>query len=288
MTIKRVPTGIEGIDKLMQGGIPEGSPILVSGSPGTGKTIFGLQFLYYGARNNDPSIYITFEEPRESIIVSARNFGWDLRDLEMKEKFRVIEYFELGSEEYFSEINKLKDTLKELEKKKSEVEDRRDLIEDLEIKMADYQDRIGQIENIISKRRYTLTQHEREEEFLEKLSDLVSEIDAKRLVIDSLSAYTIYDESRESLHRFIRRLRDLGTTTLLISELPRDSKWLSRDRISEFACDGVIVFSLRRTEDMAYGTVRLEKMRHTKIDRGERFIWFTDQGLEVRTDPQES
>lgn len=107
-------------------------------------------------------------------------------------------------------------------------------------------------------------------------------------MIDSLSAYTIYDESRESLHRFIRRIRDLETTTLLISELPKDSKWLSRDKISEFACDGVILLSLEYTKEMTYGKIRVEKMRGTKINRSEKFLWFTDKGLEVKERPQES
>lgn len=287
MAIKRINTGIKGLDRLMQGGIPKGSPILVSGSPGTGKTILGLQFLYYGAKNNEPGIYITFEEPKESIIIAAENFGWNLRDLEKKKKFAVMEYFELGNEEYLNEIDKLKKSLRELDKKRKDMGAKSELTEDLEIKMADYQDRIRQIEDIVIERRYTLTQHEREEEFLEKLNGLVSEINAKRLVIDSLSAYTIYDESRESLHRFIRRIRDLKTTTLLISELPKDSKWLSRDKISEFACDGVILLSLEHTKERTYGKIRVEKMRDTKIDRSERFLWFTDKGLEVKDIPQE-
>ncbi|MEA3255040.1 MAG: ATPase domain-containing protein [Candidatus Altiarchaeota archaeon] len=287
LVIKRVHTGVKGMDELIQGGIPEGSPILISGSPGTGKTIFGLQFLHYGAINNASGIYITFEEPKSSIIVSAENFGWDLSGLEEKNKFRVMEYFELGNEEYLREINKLRKSMREAEKKRAGLKAKSDLIEELEIKMADYQDRIRQIEGIISERRYTLTQREREQEFMEKLNELVSEINAKRLVIDSLSAYTIYDESRESLHRFIRKIRDVGTTSLLISELPKDSKWLSRDKISEFACDGVIILSLKRTKDMAYGTIRLEKMRSTRIDRRERFIWFTKEGLEVSDEPQE-
>ncbi|MCX6775228.1 MAG: hypothetical protein NT130_00005, partial [Candidatus Micrarchaeota archaeon] len=50
MAIKRVPTGIEELDKIIDGGFPEGSTILVKGSPGTLKTILGLQFLYNGAK----------------------------------------------------------------------------------------------------------------------------------------------------------------------------------------------------------------------------------------------
>lgn len=54
----------------------------------------------------------------------------------------------------------MKKSLKELEKKREDMKAKSELIEDLEIKMADYQDRIRQIEDIVTERRYTLTQHE--------------------------------------------------------------------------------------------------------------------------------
>ena len=59
-TRERLSTGIKGFDELIQGGFPQGSTILVSGGAGTGKTIFGLSYLYAGAKNfNEPGLYIT-------------------------------------------------------------------------------------------------------------------------------------------------------------------------------------------------------------------------------------
>ncbi len=286
MVVKRVDVGVTGLEKLVSGGLPEGSPILISGSPGTGKTLFGLQFLHHGVLCGEPGIYVTFEEPRESLVTASENFGWNLEEAAKERKFAVMEYFDLGNEVYFSEMESMRAHLAELESRRKEVT-LRDKAEEIDVSMADYQTRLKQIEEMVTERRYTLTQHEREQQFVERLFTLVSTMGAKRLVIDSLSAYAIYDESREAIHRFVRRIRDLGTTTLLISELPKNSAGLSRDGVSEFVCDGIILFSLERTKEATFRKIRVEKMRHTKIDGAERFLWFTDTGLEVRDRPQE-
>lgn len=61
----RVPTGIEGLDPSIEGGFPRGSLILLAGNPGTGKTVFGAQFLYRGASvYGEPGVYVSFAESR--------------------------------------------------------------------------------------------------------------------------------------------------------------------------------------------------------------------------------
>ncbi|MDI6807071.1 MAG: ATPase domain-containing protein, partial [Candidatus Aenigmarchaeota archaeon] len=57
MVVERTSTGIPGLDKLIEGGYPKGSVVLVSGGPGTGKTLLGLQFIYQGAKANEPGVY---------------------------------------------------------------------------------------------------------------------------------------------------------------------------------------------------------------------------------------
>jgi len=99
--VKRIKTHIYGFDKLIEGGFPEGSNILLSGGPGTGKTIFSLQYLYNGILNdNEIGIYFTFEEKRKSLISQAKQFNWDLEKEEKRGKLKIIS---LGT----SEISKL-------------------------------------------------------------------------------------------------------------------------------------------------------------------------------------
>ena len=75
--IERLPTGVEGFDELVQGGIPRGFFVAVVGEPGTGKTIFCIHFIAEGIREGDKNIYVTTEESRESIIRQAAQFGFD-------------------------------------------------------------------------------------------------------------------------------------------------------------------------------------------------------------------
>ncbi|MGF2617875.1 AAA family ATPase [Rossellomorea vietnamensis] len=86
-----ISSGIEGLDTILHGGLPEGSSVLLDGAPGTGKTILGMQFLYEGAtKYNENGIYITVEEFPDQIYKDMESFGWDLKRLEKEDKLRVI------------------------------------------------------------------------------------------------------------------------------------------------------------------------------------------------------
>jgi len=85
------PSGVEGFDRILYGGLPKGSTVIVEGAPGTGKTTFGVQFLYYGALQcNEPGIYITFEEFPKQIYQDVMDFGWDIKELEKRNLLRVV------------------------------------------------------------------------------------------------------------------------------------------------------------------------------------------------------
>ena len=77
--VDRVKSGIEGLDEMLEGGIPRSHTIVVMGSFGTGKTTFGLQFLNQGLKEGEKVIYISLEEDERSIIEDAKAFGWDLK-----------------------------------------------------------------------------------------------------------------------------------------------------------------------------------------------------------------
>ena len=87
----KVKTGIKGFDRLVEGGFPKGKIILLSGTPGTCKTIFALQFLYNGAMQfNEKGLYISFEEKAQSLKNQALQFGWDFDKLEKEKKVEII------------------------------------------------------------------------------------------------------------------------------------------------------------------------------------------------------
>jgi KaiC/GvpD/RAD55 family RecA-like ATPase len=84
--IRKIPTQIEGLDDILYGGLPAGRTTLISGGPCTGKSVFGLEFLYRGALSGDPGIFLSFKETAASIRQNAFTFGWDLVSLEQAGK----------------------------------------------------------------------------------------------------------------------------------------------------------------------------------------------------------
>lgn len=73
-----VKTGIEGIDAILNGGIVKNATVLVSGNPGTGKSILGIQFIYNGVKEYDEKgIYLSFEENEEDVRQAAESIGFD-------------------------------------------------------------------------------------------------------------------------------------------------------------------------------------------------------------------
>jgi circadian clock protein KaiC len=90
--VKQIKTGIPGLDELIYGGLPQGRCVLLLGGPGSGKTIFGLQFLYEGATEyNEPGVFVALCESPEEIRDNALQFGWDLRKLEKEGKLLIVD-----------------------------------------------------------------------------------------------------------------------------------------------------------------------------------------------------
>jgi circadian clock protein KaiC len=78
----KTPTGIIGFDEITGGGLPHGRTTVLTGGPGSGKTIFALQFLVHGARKcSEPAIFVAFEETPERIVSNFETFGWKLEQL---------------------------------------------------------------------------------------------------------------------------------------------------------------------------------------------------------------
>ncbi|SEW23626.1 KaiC domain protein, AF_0351 family [Halobacterium jilantaiense] len=78
--IPRIDVGIEGLDDMIQGGVPERSLMVAVGEAGTGKTTFGLQFLHEAIENGERAVFITLEESRERVVQSADEKGWNFSE----------------------------------------------------------------------------------------------------------------------------------------------------------------------------------------------------------------
>src|SRR5262245_44586761 len=79
VALDKAPTGIEGFDEITYGGLPRGRPTLVCGSAGSGKTLFGVEFLVRGATEfGEPGVFVAFEETPEELARNVRSLGFDL------------------------------------------------------------------------------------------------------------------------------------------------------------------------------------------------------------------
>jgi len=76
--IERTPTGIPGLDELIEGGVLKGRTHLIAGETGTCKTIMSLLFLLNGIKRGEHGIYMAIDEDSEGVIRGAEGFGWDL------------------------------------------------------------------------------------------------------------------------------------------------------------------------------------------------------------------
>lgn len=225
----RIKSGIKGLDPLIGGGFEEGSMILVSGGAGTGKTIFGLQFLYQGALDGEGGLFISFEEEVNDLKRDAKVFGWNFEEFEREGRI-VMKYYP------------------PFEFKK----------------------------------------------FVDELRPIITQRQIKRLVIDSTSAFGMYlkdpYEIRRNLWSLSKMIKDLGCTTVIISEILSGEKGtgtFSRFGVEEFVSDAVILLHYAGIGGGYDRGMQIIKMRRTNHKRGLFPMRIRENGIEVSEEVQE-
>jgi len=88
--IQRVNTGVTGLDEMIETGFWRGSTTLVAGPTGAGKTIIGLHFIREGVGNNEPGVYVGFQENPVQLSRTMRNFNWDPEQLLKTGSFELM------------------------------------------------------------------------------------------------------------------------------------------------------------------------------------------------------
>src|SRR5690348_4732162 len=90
--VQKLATGIASFDVIAKGGLPENRTTLLSGTAGSGKTVFAMQFLASGIRDADQhGVFVTFEESAGDIRKNMRSFGWDLEEWERQGKLAFVD-----------------------------------------------------------------------------------------------------------------------------------------------------------------------------------------------------
>ena len=99
---ERVSTGVAGLDQLLEGGFPKGRSVLVTGEPGTGKTVMALQFLADGLAHGEKGIYVAADEGPLDIIEQAASIGWDFEKF-VRHLFEPYSWRRQGAQHRYSQ-----------------------------------------------------------------------------------------------------------------------------------------------------------------------------------------
>lgn len=240
-------TGIDGLDKALGGGIPEGNIVILSGGAGTGKSTLCLQHIINGAtKYGEKSLYISTEQTREELLKQGNSFGWEIEKLEKTGKIKIV-YFDITAHRDF--IKGIDEVVREFKPKRIAIDSLTTLTDAL------------LISDISEQTAFSLAQ----------IAETVTPIPRTEQVI----AKTI-------LYQLMKNLKEYGTTTLLTSELYEDTNRLSADGVSEFIADGVILLFFLGVGSTEFRSMRIRKMRYCQHDK--EFIAYDigKTGIEIK------
>ena len=235
---KRVGTGIEGLDGLLQGGYPQGSVSLVAGTPGTGKTIVCFQYINAGIKNGEKCLFLTSDERIYNLVSQAKKFGFDF-DAAMQSGQLKFMYLDLEKRTVHKEM-------------------------EAEIRFGKYSRVV--LDSLTPLSEMPVWVVSRGSEIIPPEDTVMS----APIPIDSIQA------TRMHVRRILRILKDDDCTALVTSEITEGSRNLSRDSVSEFLVDGILVLDLDPSMDRRKLTVR--KMRGTKHTLKPRDIEINSKG----------
>lgn len=242
---QRVKTGIKGLDELIEGGLPKGFSFLLLGGPGTGKTTFGVQYLYKGATEyGENGMYVTFDEPPYSITSNSQRYGWDLLDIEKKGKIAFVDASPI----------------------------KRDARAGTFVPPS-----LGQ--SFLGAAKFKI------EDVLAAIKEVKAKVNAKRCVIDSISALTLqykddFEIRQQTLH-LIKDLTEMDLTTIMLAENPEDRQDMTRFGAEAFLAQGVIVLHMYRVEESNVKALEVRKMRGAKHTDRLCPYRITGEGIEV-------
>ncbi len=131
----RIASGIRGLDEIIDGGIPENFVVLLTGEVGTGKTIFGLQFL---CSAKEPGVYMSLEKEVSELRETSKSFGWDAERLEQERRLNLVKF----------DPYRLEDVLEVIENSIREIKARRIVIDSIST-LGIYVREISELRHII-------------------------------------------------------------------------------------------------------------------------------------------
>ncbi len=239
--VQRIPSGIPGLDDLLEGGFPKESITLVSGTPGTGKTIVCFQFIQAGLDAGETCLYLTSDERTENLLRQSSELGFDFQSAVDQKQLKIM-YLNLEKQTVHREIEEEISTGAYTRV----VLDSLTPLSEVPVWVVSKGAEIIPSENSFSTNAYPL---------------------------DSVQAMRVH------IRRIMSILTANHSTSLVTSEVPEGTRQLSRDSVSEFLSDGILFLDLDTSMDRRKLTIR--KMRATHHTLKPQDITIQDDGIRI-------
>ena len=251
--VRRVSTGIEGLDDMLRGGLIPGRPYLLSGSIGSGKTTLGVQFLQQGVKLGDRALFVSIDEPPVEVRENVRSLGWDVG------KIRILDVHP-SAKAYSKKVSLV------------EVGAQRSVGSLREASTDAKAEAMKQVSPDLSAQSLQLM-----------LKQEFSETRYSRVVIDSLTSLRrlagLDEDPETAINSLLRYISESGVTALIIADLPDPTKL----EIETFICRGEIRLHKVVTASKMERSVTVEKFRGSGHDALPRPMNITKTGITVAT-----
>lgn len=258
---KKLPTGIDGLDKMLDGGLRPGRLVIVSGGPGTGKSVLAATYLHAGATAfGEPGVLVLLEEDASSFRDDMSRIGLDVEALEKNRKLVIMDLSMITS-----------------------MDPREFMRVMFTSYMADetiLDDIGGELKNKLKGdgfRQFTTAS------IVEPIKRKVKEINAKRLVIDGLSSLVIREPNiatrRQETALLFRSLRETGCTILVTHEGSGES--MDSFATENYLAQGVILMANVIKADKVQNSIRIIKLRGVNHDKQPHPFVIEETGLKV-------
>lgn len=246
--ILRTKTGIDGLDTALQGGIPQGNIVLISGGAGTGKSTLCLQFAVNAAKFGEKALYVSTEQNKKELYKQASGFDWNLEELEKNESLKIV-YFDVTEGDSF--LEKLSAIVAMFGPNRVVIDSLTTLTDSM------------LVSGVLEDKGFSMIQ----------IAETVNPIPRTEKIL-----------SKTILYHLFKELKQYHVTTLLTTELPEDMKQLSADGVSEFIADGVLTAHFAGFGGSEFRTIQIRKMRYSNHSKGFLSLSFTDGGIDISED----
>ncbi len=247
----RVSTGIEGVDKMLHGGLIPGRPYVVQGPFGSGKTTFCIQFLQQGVRQGERALFVAIDEPPAELRENVRFLGWDVGKIRIldvhpaaKAYSRRVSLVEVAAQRAVGSLRQARADAK--------TESMKQMAPDLTPQSLQLM-----------------------------LRQELREVKYSRLVIDSLTSLKRLSGGEEDIDggvlSLLRFLSEANLTSLIVTDLPEPTAvepelFLSR---------GIVKFHKFMVSSRTERFVSVEKFRGSAHDTQPRALRITKSGISV-------